>query len=197
MLRILVNKLRKPSGHPEEGATILHISDTPWTVFPFVERLIRRFHPAWIVHTGDLVDGVKLGLYPQAENIYCRRAGRIIRAMEQNSTHVYLVMGNHDLPDFVRQTARTGRVIEDVAVLDLGGLTVRVSHYPERILQDPAPYNLFGHSRELKSGVREGGTFLNGLEHAHLIYPKTGRITNIRYPWGTDDARMMRRRFKP
>jgi hypothetical protein len=38
---------------------ILHISDTPSTMFPYLRRAIRRLRPAWVVHTGDLVDDIK------------------------------------------------------------------------------------------------------------------------------------------
>lgn len=197
MLRLLKDALRRRKPDPEEGRPILHISDTPWTTFAFVERLARRYNPAWIVHTGDLVDGAKVALFPHAAVLYRKRAVRIIRALEQAEAEIYWVMGNHDIPEFVRRTIHSGEVIEGVAELNLGGLTVRVSHFPSLILQAPAPYNLFGHSGELSSGVREERIYLNGLEHAHLIYPRTGRITKIRYPMGTDDARLLRRRSKP
>lgn len=197
MLRLLKDKLRRRQPDPEEGRPILHISDTPWTTFAFVERLVRRHRPAWIVHTGDLVDGAKVDLFPQAAVLYRKRAVRLIQALEQSGAEIYWVMGNHDIPEFIRRTVRSGEVIEGVAELDLGGITVRVSHFPRLILQSPGAYNLYGHSGELPSGIREDRIYLNGLEHAHLIYPGSGRITRIRYPLGTDDARLMRRRFKP
>lgn len=197
MLKALAEKLGPRQSSSEEVQSILHISDTPWTIFPFVERLVRRFHPTWIIHTGDLVDGAKVGLFPQAEHLYRKRIGRIVRAVERHDATVFLVMGNHDLPDVVRETVRSSEVIEGVANLELGGLQIRVSHFPDLILEAPAPFNLFGHNLELRSGKRCGKIFLNGLEHAHLIFPATGRVRAIRYPWGTDDARLMRRRFKP
>ena len=44
---------------------ILHISDTPSTMFPYLRRAIRRLRPAWVVHTGDLVDDIKLENRPE------------------------------------------------------------------------------------------------------------------------------------
>lgn len=197
MLKTLTDRFAHKNNPGEDPPVILHISDTPWTIFPFVERLVRRFHPTWIIHTGDLVDGAKVGLFPQAEGLYRKRVSRIVRAVERHEASVFLVMGNHDVPDAVRETVRNSEVIEGVANLELGGLPVRVSHFPDLILEAPAAFNLFGHNLELRSGKHEGKVFLNGLEHAHLIYPASGRIRSIRYPWGTNDARLLRRRFKP
>jgi calcineurin-like phosphoesterase family protein len=197
MLKMLASKLGHRESQESYSPVILHISDTPWTVFPFIERLVKRFRPTWIVHTGDLVDGAKVGLFPQAEGLYRKRIGRIVKAMERHGTTVFLVMGNHDIPDVVRATALTSTIIEGVADLELGKLQVRVSHFPGLILEAPAPFNLFGHNMEIRSGERNGMVYLNGLEHAHLIYPATGQIKKIRYPWGTDDARLLRRRSKP
>ena len=108
MLRLLKDKLRRRQPDPEEGRPILHISDTPWTTFAFVERLVRRHRPAWIVHTGDLVDGAKVDLFPQAAVLYRKRAVRLIQALEQSGAEIYWVMGNHDIPEFIRRTVRSG-----------------------------------------------------------------------------------------
>ncbi|HHI00115.1 MAG TPA: metallophosphoesterase, partial [Thermococcus litoralis] len=40
-------------------AKIMHISDTPDNIYPFILNLIEKSRPDYIIHTGDLVDNIK------------------------------------------------------------------------------------------------------------------------------------------
>ncbi|OFB68367.1 hypothetical protein JS77_10195 [Synergistes jonesii] len=52
---------------------VLHISDTPQTMYHYLRRALRRLKPAWIVHTGDFVDNVKLEKRPGLIDLYRKK----------------------------------------------------------------------------------------------------------------------------
>ncbi|QTX31422.1 metallophosphoesterase [Aminithiophilus ramosus] len=185
-----------PERPPWEGL-VVHLADTPSCSYRYLRRLLRRLRPDWIVHTGDLVDDVKLGLYPQLEKLYAERLSRLLDILEEGPSQVILVMGNHDAASRVRARARSSQILTEPANLTLGRLSLRVAHGPEGIMTDPQPMNLFGHDLTLRSGMREEKLFLNGIEGIHLICPTTGLFRRLRYPIGTDDSRLLRRRCRP
>jgi hypothetical protein len=43
-----------------KGPVLLHISDTPSEIYPFIFKIIDVLKPKYIIHTGDLADNVKL-----------------------------------------------------------------------------------------------------------------------------------------
>ncbi len=54
---LLPRSLRR-TGEP----SLLHVSDIPSDYYRFIYRLIEKLEPAYLVHTGDLADEVKLEL---------------------------------------------------------------------------------------------------------------------------------------
>jgi hypothetical protein len=179
---------------PVDGrGQVLHVSDTPSCLYGFLGRAIRTIRPSWIVHTGDLADEIKLELLPCCRPDYAARVRKLLQLLESSGAEVYLFMGNHDAADLVRSMVRRSRVFEGAGVVRAGELSLTAAHDVRDILENPGPINLFGHDRTLSSGSREGQLFLNGVEALHLISAATGRTLSVPYPWGTDDARLLRR----
>lgn len=58
---------------------VLHISDTPQTMYHYLRRALRRLKPAWIVHTGDFVDNVKLEKRPGLIDLYRKKIKDFLR----------------------------------------------------------------------------------------------------------------------
>lgn len=158
---------------------------------------MRRLKPDWIIHTGDLADDVKVELYPQLENLYAQKIEKLLAIVEEQPARVVLVMGNHDVAGRVREKATFSTVLTEPANLKIGKYQFRVGHSQAEIMKAPQAINLFGHDLTVRSGQKEGRLYLNGLEGIHLICPETGLFRRLRYPIGTDDSRLVRRRCRP
>lgn len=174
---------------------LLHISDTPLCFYPVLKRLIERLKPAYIVHTGDLTDNVKLELYPAL--IYEHEKGIKILAdmLESSRAEVVLAMGNHDNIDIVSKYFKRSHIIMEAETMDFEGLSFRISHFSRGVQEDPSQYNLFGHDLTLKSGCVDNKLYFNGITHINVIGLESGECTNLYYPSGTDDARLGRRKI--
>jgi predicted phosphodiesterase len=172
---------------------ILHISDTPVSMYGYLARTLRRINPSVVVHTGDLADDIKLGLYPAEAGRYAAAAGRLINILLAPHRRVLLVLGNHDRADLLPSLPPECSAHEGAVEVNLLGANFRISHYAEKIMEKPVQYNLFGHDLSSRSFVDgEGRYFLNGIEMMRLIDPGAEEIKTLVYPRSADSARMMR-----
>lgn len=178
-----------------QNATVLHISDTPLRFFPALKRLIAELNPTYIVHTGDLVDNIKLQLYPGSIHRYNRNLATLIEILESSSAkEIYLALGNHDHPESVKKAVRRSTLIDGVENFTIENVPVRISHYPKAILESPETLNFFGHDLSLETAVREDKYYFNGISDIYLIDLKTFHARVFPYPWGTDDDRLKKTR---
>lgn len=176
---------------------ILHISDTPFTMFQYLRRAIKRLHPAWIVHTGDLVDNIKLEHRPRLLDFYKRKLSILLDILQESESETILLTGNHDnLPTLLEQTSGTGiQVWSQPGQFYIGRHHFKAGHSYEDVETNASEYNLFGHDLRHKTEIdAEGRFFLNGIEAMHLIHMETGDVTPIKYPPGTNQARLERKR---
>jgi predicted phosphodiesterase len=172
---------------------ILHISDTPTNMYGYLARTLRRIDPSVAVHTGDLADDVKLGLYPSEAGRYAAAARRLLNILAAPHRKVILVLGNHDSADLLPPLPSGCVVYDGAAEIELFGADFRIAHHVEKIMEKPVQYNLYGHNLSRRSFVDgEGRYFFNGLELMRLIDPVAGEIKTLVYPRGAADARMMR-----
>ena len=178
-----------------EEKKLLHISDTPLCFYSELKRLIERLEPAYIVHTGDLVDNVKLELFPTS--IYEHENGikRLSAMLETTRAEIVLSMGNHDDFDIVSKYFKRSHIIMEAETMQLGGSSFRISHFPKGIQEEPSQYNLFGHDLTLKNGCIDDKLYFNGISYINIIGLESGEYTSLRYPSGTDDARLGRRKI--
>lgn len=177
---------------------ILHVSDTPSNMFPYLRRALRRLRPAWIVHTGDIVDDIKLEMRPGMVGLYKRKAAALIRLFEEENCGTILITGNHDdVPTLLELTAESSvQVWSRPGRFYMGSFRFRAGHTYEDIADNAGEYNLYGHSMEHPTTIDEDGRFfLNGLEEMHLIHMETGDVIPIQYPPGTNDARLEHKRI--
>lgn len=177
---------------------ILHISDTPSIMFPYLRRAIRRLRPAWVVHTGDLVDDVKLEQRPGMIDLYRKKLSALLNFFAEESCGVILITGNHDhLPTILEMTDDSSvQVWSRPGLFCIGRFCFRAGHTYEDVVTNCSEYNLYGHSLEHLTFIDDCGRFfLNGLEEMHLIHMETGDVIPVKYPPGTNDARLERKRI--
>lgn len=175
---------------------ILHISDTPSPFFDALPSLIRQVNPTWIIHTGDMVDDIKLGLNPRYMNTYTSRVRRLIRILEASEAEIiFLCIGNHDDLKEIGELSPRMRIIYEGQRLALGPMTLGVSHYAQAALEAGGDVCVFGHSLDSRTDLSGIPRLLNGLEAIHIIRPLSGKIHCLPYPAGTDDQRLGRRKI--
>jgi predicted phosphodiesterase len=181
--------------HEDElrGKKLLHISDTPSSFYRELARLISVLKPDYIVHTGDLVDNIKLELFPGSLWRYERDVQRLITLLEQSGAdQIYIALGNHDDFYTVEKYSKRSHIIKKSKITQIEGKEFAIAHDPADILKKPAAYNLFGHNLSQKNGFTEERLYLNGISSINLIELNSMQYHNYPYPAGTDDDRLGR-----
>lgn len=172
---------------------LLHISDTPQTFFPALAVLIREVKPDVIIHTGDLVDNIKLQLYPASLYRYENEVRSLIAMLEASAAkEIYIALGNHDNGEFLKSISHRIHYIDSVAQIQLQGVDFTVSHYSKFVLSTPSSVNLYGHDLSLETQTTNGQLFLNGISSINLLSLPSKTCRQFPYPWGTDDNRLGR-----
>ena len=177
---------------------VMHISDTPSTMFPFLRRTLHRIKPAWIIHTGDIVDDVKLEKRSGLLDLYKKKMRDLLSILNEEDYGTIITPGNHDnVPSLLSERAGTSvQVWTSPGRLSLGNFSFKAGHTFEDVAYEPAQYNLYGHSFDHKSCATEDGRyFLNAMEYIYLIHIYTGAVMAIAYPPGTGSARLDRKSF--
>lgn len=170
---------------------LLHISDTPSLIFASLDNFIKKIQPKIIVHSGDLVDNLKLELYPSSIDGYRRYLKRLLPIIEGGDSDVYYAVGNHDDKQSLKEFSHKGHIIESYEEIHLTHFTLGITHKYEDIKKDSADYILFGHNVDQHSDFDGYPKLLNGIEQIALIHLETGEITTFNYPHGTKDHRLL------
>lgn len=176
-----------------EEPMILHISDTPAPFFHALPTLIRQVNPTWIIHTGDLVDDVKLELNPRHMSHYIGKVRRLIRILEASEAEaVFLCLGNHDSVKALGELPSRIRILLPGQVLKLGTMHIGAAHYASEALVEGADLCVFGHNLKQRTDLSASPQLLNGLEAVYIIQSLSGEIHSLPYPHGTNDQRLGR-----
>lgn len=174
-----------------KGEKLLHISDTPSSFFSELARLISILKPEYIVHTGDLVDNIKLELYPGSLWRYQRDVNQLLKILEEScAKKIYLALGNHDDVQTVETLCKRSNIIKESQIVDIKGIQFAISHYSSKILEKPAKCYLYGHDLTQKSGISKGNLYLNGIASINLIELESLNYYSYPYPSGTDNSRL-------
>ncbi|WP_432409004.1 metallophosphoesterase [Wukongibacter sp. M2B1] len=170
---------------------LLHISDTPSSFYTGLKQLIQKLKPKYIIHTGDMVDNIKLELYPSKRKQYENKVKMLIDILENSSADkIYLVIGNHDDYRIISNYAKRSIVVKESRVIDIEKTKYKVSHFSRDMVNTSAKYNLFGHDLTMASKIDKGKIYLNGISGINIVGLKSGKIFVLPYPYGTNDDRM-------
>ncbi len=184
------------------SCALLHVSDTPYTFYPDLARLVAAVRPRFIVHTGDLADEVKLRPGSPDRPLYAARVEALLATLGSSAAErVFLVMGNHDDPGLVRRLA-SGReppgrfvVAEGCLRLDLEGVGIAASHRPEDLWECAADFNLYGHDTSVLPPDVDGRLYLNGNVKIHVLDLATRTVRSLDYPRSVHDVRQKKRKI--
>lgn len=148
MFETLFSYFRKIKLPPEvlhrKEKLLLHIGDITLWDYPYAKRLIKKIRPDVLVHTGDMVDNLKVSRIPEDIPPYKRHAKNLLQFMEENAKEVYIVPGNNDLEDFIHENTKKSVIVQPNTVLDIHGLSTLLCH---RVLDidGEAKFYLYGH----------------------------------------------------
>lgn len=178
---------------------LLHISDTPYSIFSALDSLIMTLKPEYIVHTGDLVDNIKLELYPKSLPRYKLYLKNLMKIMQKPFVKgIYISLGNHDDIEAISEYKKIDNRITvgiEPNCIKLGDKTIHYAHYLEALDDKPNSYGLYGHDLSVKDEVSENSIYLNGIKTINIVMLKSGTIYKLQYPIGTDDARLKKGRI--
>lgn len=173
-----------------KGPRILHISDTPTQIYPFIYKIIERLNPAVIIHTGDLADNYKIQYCKQHIREYKESAVSFLNTIKRlaPAAHLVVVAGNHDQSEVIRQVCTVTN--EGDIPLNLYGRDFYFSHSLEESPKKRG-YYCFGHEYEPSHEEDEHVVMLNGILNINVIDVDTWRIFHLEYPYGTNEYRKM------
>lgn len=170
---------------------LLHISDTPYSLFSGLKSLIKNLKPKYIVHTGDLVDNIKLEMYPYRTNEYRKKLNSLMKILEESTAKkVFITIGNHDKIDIVKELTKRSVIIDKVGLIDIENITFKISHYSKEVMSSPEEFNLFGHDMSKNTSKEENNIYLNGIAGINVIGLESKNIYILKYPYGTNEERM-------
>lgn len=170
---------------------VLHVSDTPGNVYPFLFRLIEKLRPEYLIHTGDFLDEIKLENRPGQLSEYQPRLKKLFQQLEaQPVEQIYLVPGNHDDLNAVEQSVTRSKILPEKSWIEIEETYFFVSHHYEAA-EVEADFFLFGHSLTPDHTRRDTTVILNGIPAIHLISLPAKRVFALPYPSGTDSARQL------
>ncbi|MCT4508959.1 MAG: metallophosphoesterase [Tepidibacter sp.] len=170
---------------------ILHISDTPYSFFYALKDLIKKINPEYIIHTGDLVDNIKLEFCHYSLYRYSKRLEILVDILSKSSAKkTYICLGNHDKKEVLKSMSDKIDIIDICENIRIKDLELRMSHYSSEIIKDPQEYNLYGHNLDIKNKIDNGRTYLNGIQSINIIYTDTKKVEYLAYPFGIDDERL-------
>lgn len=176
---------------------LLHISDTPSQFYPELKRIINLIGPRYIIHTGDLADNIKTEFSASLLTKYKYEAKKLLNILNSaNTENTYITIGNHDNYDFVDENKGKLQVYSKMGEIDINNTKFAFSHYWDYVKEEKADIYLFGHDIEQKTLITDSGIYLNGIISINLINLDTMEVKSIKYPFGTNAARMNKKRIK-
>lgn len=177
--------------YEDKGALLLHISDTPEESYPYIMKVIEKINPQYVVHTGDMVDNIKLENNFSYLSSYENKLEKFINSIEKYNIKPYYVIGNHDNIHSIERLSKKGTVLEE-GIVEIENNLFSLSHSHEGC-KNEADYCLFGHNFKEFYFQDQEKLALNGLNSMNVIGLSTGRVYKINYPMSMNYYRRMER----
>ena len=168
---------------------LLHISDTPGFVYPFIFRLIEKLEPEILVHTGDMLDDLKLEIRPALVKEYYPKIKKLLVKLENLPLkNIYIIPGNHDSSGVLQDLSQKCEILPEKSRIEAEGVSFFLSHEYYNI-KTGTDFYLFGHSLPEMGRIHEKTVRLNGIPYINIISLSSKNTYTLKYPPGTDSAR--------
>ncbi|MFW5999649.1 MAG: metallophosphoesterase [Halanaerobiaceae bacterium] len=170
----------------QEETVLMHISDTPSGIYGYLYEVIDKVAPDILVHTGDLVDDIKLEHNSALLTGYRRRLPGFLSNLESRGIDTYIIPGNHDSFDVLQEVSKNSDIKKNKGDISVEGVKIGMAHYREELPEDTV-VNLFGHDMQIDKG--HGRLYLNGMYNVNIILFPSLKTYTIPYPPGTNRER--------
>lgn len=183
------NRYKLPNEyHNSEELKIMHISDTPESIYSHIYKMLSYSRPDVIIHTGDLVDNLKLETAgAEMLPLYQKKSAEFISNLEKlTNARIIYVPGNHDNLQIIEANKKRSEIINEGSIIELDGVKIGLSHYPEK-LPVGADINLYGHNQQQRSG--KDNKYFNGILNINYLLLPSKENYKIDYPWTVDQGR--------
>lgn len=187
------NRYKLPAEfHDSNELKIMHISDTPESIYSHIYKMLSYSQPDIIIHTGDLVDNLKLENQPEELiPVYKQKSADFINNLEKlTAARIIYVPGNHDNLEVLEENTSRSEIFAEGSVLELDGIKIGLAHYPEK-LPDNVDINLFGHNKI--ENESKNTKFLNGILNINYLLLPSKTDYKINYPWIVDQGRQYKK----
>ncbi|MTI80925.1 MAG: metallophosphoesterase [Firmicutes bacterium] len=175
---------------------ILHISDTPTSLYPAIKNLLKTLEPDILIHTGDLADDIKLEDAPHNLEQYNQVVGPFIEMLEQsNCREIYIIPGNHDNVEVIKGYQNTSALLNEGDIINVDNFKLGLSH-SIRNLPGDTQFNLYGHNFKRTKDTNSKTVYLNGIRNIHVILLPSNEVVKIQYPWATNHDRKVNDKHK-
>jgi predicted phosphodiesterase len=174
--------------HNSNELKIMHISDTPDSIYSHIYKMMSYSRPDIIIHTGDLVDNLKLeNAGDELIPLYQKKSAEFIRNLEKlTSARIIYIPGNHDDIDIIEANIGRSEIMPEGSIIELDGVKIGLAHYPKNLPLN-ADINLFGHNHQ--KDFEGGNKFLNGILNINYILLPSKEDFKVNYPWTVDQGR--------
>lgn len=135
-----------------------------------------------MVHTGNLVDNLKVGRKPEDVPDYKKQAPKLIACMEKYAEEVYIVPGNNDLEDFIEETVTKYKIIRPNTCMKIEGIDFLLCHRVMDIDGDAQIY-LYGHgpTGDNHSFEEDGKYYSNVFFAPSVVFLEEARCVRLRH----------------
>jgi predicted MPP superfamily phosphohydrolase len=183
------NRYRLPeSFHSSDELKIMHISDTPESIYSHIYKMLNYSQPDVIIHTGDLVDNLKLeNSGEELLPLYQKKSAEFISNLEKlTAARIIYVPGNHDDISIIQNNKSRSEIMAEGTIVELDGVKIGLAHYPENLPQG-ADINLFGHNQRVE--FESDNKYYNGILNINYLLLPSRTDYKVNYPWTVDQGR--------
>ncbi|MEG6615062.1 metallophosphoesterase [Peptococcaceae bacterium 1198_IL3148] len=174
---------------------VLHLSDTPTSLYSAIGCLVNTLKPEVIIHTGDLADDIKLEHNAHRIDLYDQAVEPLIKMLENSSADkICIIPGNHDDVDVISGHIAKTELLTEGQVVEINNYSFGLAHRLKR-LPPRADYKLYGHNFKRPLKKMENEVYLNGIQSINVILLPSNEVVKIPYTWGTNRDRKMGDRY--
>lgn len=187
------NRYKLPAEfHNSEQLKIMHISDTPDSIYPHIYKMLNYSRPDIIIHTGDVVDNLKLeDLGESLISTYKLKSAELIKNIEKlTQARIIYVPGNHDNLNILKKNINRSEILPEGSFLELNGIKIGLAHYLEK-LPSEADINLYGHNQQ--QNLSSADNYFNGISNINYILLPSKKNYQVSYPWRVEQGRQHKR----
>ena len=138
-----------------------------------------------------MIDDIKLEFRPGQLNEYSQKMKKILKKIEMLPVKdINLIPGNHDNCDIIKKYSQRSRILPEKSRIDISNFSFTLAHqYTDD--DDNTDFYLFGDNLPKIEKEYKKTLLLNGIPYINIISLTSGKICKIKYPPGTDSARLM------